>query len=218
MPQVVRFRSSYQESYPLKVEGESYHRQNIEQVSGYLGEEDGVKIDDLIAQLVLEDTNQSDPGNAVKVEIDGLLVGHLSREVAARYRMKLKQLGIPGATGECYASVRGGYIKRSTGEQADFGVRLDLIIDELEILPETPQPAQIQPKAEIPVKVQPISKVIEEDQPFWSRIWKRIKKLFTWSIAKGRWWKTLLFLFFGLPCLCGVGFGLIQKIIELIFK
>lgn len=133
MSQVVRFQTSYAEPYPMQVQGESYYKANIEDVSGFTGEDEGVDRDDLIAQLILDDANQYDPGNAVRVEIDGKTVGHLAKPVAKLYRQKLVALGIPDATGECYASIKGGFFKRD-GTQADFGVRLDIDLDNLEVL------------------------------------------------------------------------------------
>jgi hypothetical protein len=133
MPKIIKFQSSYAEPYPLEVQGESYYKENIETVSNYSGDEEGVDADDFIAHLVLDDANIYDPGNAVQVEIDGKTVGHLAKPVAKLYRQKLAELGIPDAIGECYASIKGGFIKRN-GEQADFGVRLDLILNELQIV------------------------------------------------------------------------------------
>jgi restriction system protein len=134
MPNIVRFQTSYEEPYPLEVRGESFYKENIGNVSNYLGEDEGVNVDDLIAHLVLENENKSDPGNAVRIEIDGKIVGYLSRPSARLYRQKLINLGIPDAIGECSASVKGGFIKRD-GSQADFGVRLDIDLNALQVIP-----------------------------------------------------------------------------------
>lgn len=76
------------------------------------------------AALVLEDTNPHD-ANAVRVEIDGALVGYLSRENAQRYRADLAAAGQPTATVRCKARIVGGF-ETASGERAHFGVRLDL--------------------------------------------------------------------------------------------
>ncbi|MBX3431308.1 MAG: hypothetical protein KF779_17110 [Hyphomonadaceae bacterium] len=74
--------------------------------------------------LVLEDTNPHD-ANAVRVEIEGDLVGYLSRENARRYRADLAAAGQPAATVGCKARIVGGF-ETSSGERAHLGVRLDL--------------------------------------------------------------------------------------------
>ncbi len=76
------------------------------------------------AQLALEDSNPYD-ANAVRVEIDGALVGYLSRDNAARYRADLAAAGTPQATVQCKARIVGGF-ETASGERAHFGVRLDL--------------------------------------------------------------------------------------------
>jgi hypothetical protein len=76
------------------------------------------------AMLVLEDTNPHD-SNAVRVEIDTLLIGYLSRANARRYRGDLAAAGTPQATVRCKARIVGGF-KAASGERATFGVRLDL--------------------------------------------------------------------------------------------
>ena len=76
------------------------------------------------ALLVLEPENPHDP-NAVRVEIDGALIGYLSRDNAARYRADLTAAGTPDATVQCTARIVGGF-ETASGERASFGVRLDL--------------------------------------------------------------------------------------------
>lgn len=140
---IVKFQSSYDTPYPLQVEGESYHRDEIEEVTGYMGEDEGINADDFIAHLILDNRNLND-ANAVAVEIDGKTVGNLSRPNAKRYRAKLLELGLSDVVGECYASIRGGGFKNSTGEQIEFGVRLDIDLDELKVEP-PPKPRTTQP-------------------------------------------------------------------------
>lgn len=76
------------------------------------------------ALLVLEPGNPHDP-NAVRVEIDGALVGYLSRDKAVRYRADLAAAGAPQANVRCKARIVGGF-ETASGERASFGVRLDL--------------------------------------------------------------------------------------------
>jgi hypothetical protein len=76
------------------------------------------------ALLVLEDSNPHD-ANAVRVEIEGELVGYLSRDNARRYRVDLAAAGQPHASVRCKARIVGGF-ETASGERAHFGVRLDL--------------------------------------------------------------------------------------------
>lgn len=76
------------------------------------------------ATLILENSNPHDE-NAVRVEIDGALIGYLSRENAPRYRTDLAAAGASAATVRCQARIVGGF-ETATGERANFGVRLDL--------------------------------------------------------------------------------------------
>ena len=123
---LVGLSSSYKEPYPLQVVGEASYRDNIEKICGYFDEEEGYKDDSHVVALYLEDDNPYDPNNAVRVTIDDLTVGYLSKTAAASYRKRLAFINAPAnAIGVCAGSIRGGFRKRS-GEIADFGVRLDL--------------------------------------------------------------------------------------------
>jgi hypothetical protein len=76
------------------------------------------------AVLILEDSNPHD-ANAVRIEIEGELIGYLSRDNARRYRADLAAAGQPRATVRCKARIVGGF-ETESGERAHFGVRLDL--------------------------------------------------------------------------------------------
>lgn len=76
------------------------------------------------ALLILENANPHD-ANAVRVEIDGALIGYLSRDNARRYRADLAAAGTPDAAILCKARIVGGF-ETASGERASFGVRLDL--------------------------------------------------------------------------------------------
>ena len=78
----------------------------------------------LDAVLILEDSNPHD-ANAVRIEIEGELIGYLSRDNARRYRADLAAAGQPRATVRCKARIVGGF-ETESGERAHFGVRLDL--------------------------------------------------------------------------------------------
>jgi hypothetical protein len=77
------------------------------------------------AVLWPEPTNQYD-GNAGRVRVDGLLVGYLAREEAARYSAVLQRMQNKiGATGACKASIVGGW-DRGGGDSGHFGIWLDI--------------------------------------------------------------------------------------------
>ncbi len=137
--QTIRFESSNIGPYLLQVQGEACYRKNIEDIAGYYNEDEGINDDSFWAHLVLEDENPYDRGNAVRVDIDGKTVGYLSRPYAKQYRSKLKELGLTDVIGECRASIKGGFAKRD-GTVADFGVRLDVDINALQVYkPSTPK-------------------------------------------------------------------------------
>jgi hypothetical protein len=132
---LIGLESSYEEPYPIQLRGESSYRANIEKVCGYVDEEEGYNDDTHQAALYLEDDNPVDPDNAVRVEIDDLIVGYLSKPQAKSYRTKLKEIEAPdNAIAICGASIKGGFRKRS-GEVADFGVRLDFDLLNLKLVP-----------------------------------------------------------------------------------
>lgn len=74
------------------------------------------------AVLVPESDNQHDV-NAVRVDISGLPVGHLSRKDAKKYRAALVKVGHGVVPAECKAAITGGF-KMDNGKQAHFGVVL----------------------------------------------------------------------------------------------
>lgn len=181
MSKVVRFESSYEEKYPLEVSGESHHRDAIESLFGYVDDE-GVNEDGLTAHLILDNTNINDH-NAVRVEIDDQLVGYLPRKAAKIYREKLNGLGLSDIIGECTASIRGGYLIKKgdrAGEQADYGIRLDVDLENLQIAREgrkVVQPIQATSSPDISISQKPkiSAPILGNKNP--KRKWK------TWQIG-----------------------------------
>ena len=77
-----------------------------------------------MAELVFDDANPYD-SNAVRVEIHGEKVGHLSRTAAERFRAQSGR-AFPGISRfRCRALIRGGW-DRGAGDLGHFGVKLDL--------------------------------------------------------------------------------------------
>ena len=132
-PQIVRFESSFEDPYPTQVVGESHYRQNIENAIHYIDDSENAEEDALIANLILDDNNIYDEF-AVAVQIQNLKVGYLSNANAKKYRNAIARLGLGRIVGQCYASVRGGRTK-SDGTVLDFGVRLDINLENLRTAP-----------------------------------------------------------------------------------
>lgn len=104
-------------AFDFEVKGESFYQANIAQAAKLRGR------GPMPATLVLEDDNKFDR-NAVRVEIDGKQVGHLSREAAPLYREQLRLAGHPRARATCYAKIVGGSESRPS-----YGVLLDVPVE-----------------------------------------------------------------------------------------
>ena len=109
------------DEYWLPVVGESHYRDNFRKICGDPVEE-GENIE-TVATLVFDDNNPHDPGNAVRVEIDGYTVGYLSRDHARTWRKTFARLKTDAIT-DVPARIRGGWL-RDDG-WADYGVTLRL--------------------------------------------------------------------------------------------
>jgi hypothetical protein len=105
--------------YAVHVVGESFYEDNLRALCGPAT--DHMRQFAKIAILTLESDNPYDR-NAVRIDVDGLTVGHLSRADAPRFRARCG--GMNGARFSCDAlliSLRGN-------AASDYGVRLDLVI------------------------------------------------------------------------------------------
>lgn len=109
-------------TYSLDIVGESKYQDALEQICGGRTENSANKV--ITAVLVLEDDNPYD-NQAVRVDIEGHTVGHLSRENARQYRKRLAEAGHPKVTATCSAKIVGGW-DRGRGDHGHFGVKLDL--------------------------------------------------------------------------------------------
>lgn len=103
--------------FPLRVVGTSFHVENLVALCGPAT--DHVRRTPKEAVLVLEDDNPHDP-NAVRVDIDGLVVGHLSRADAVLFREQYARWARKGMP--CDAII----VSRRSDAASDYGVRLDL--------------------------------------------------------------------------------------------
>lgn len=104
--------------YDFEIVGESFHQKALSRITG------GGEADDIEATVLLvpEDNNKYDK-QAVKIEIRGMTVGHLSREDARRFRKLLQDKGLEGQVTSCSAVIRGGG-EAYDGEELYYGVFL----------------------------------------------------------------------------------------------
>lgn len=100
----------------LKIVGESHYQEALEEIVG--GRTDESADFEVDLSLVPESDNEYDP-NAVGVEIDGELVGYLSRASAKKYRAAFGA----ATTHEWPARIVGGW-DRGDGDRGSFGVQM----------------------------------------------------------------------------------------------
>lgn len=133
--------------YPVRVVGVSFYRDAIwalaDNPSGTLA------CVMCCAHLVPYDDNSSDP-NAVRVEIDGKVVGHLSRDFAVPYRSRLAQISLEARTTTCDGLITNGL---SVPDRAcNYTIELDLDIAgvaSLKSLPRYPELIRKDPKTHL---------------------------------------------------------------------
>ena len=113
--------------FAIDVAGESFYPESFAALCGPRGP-DGVNIE-ARAHLTLQDDNPHDK-YAVRVTIDGHPVGHLAREHARAFRRTVRygELSMY-ETFECAAIICGGWDK-GNGDVGNYGVRLDLQLDD----------------------------------------------------------------------------------------
>jgi hypothetical protein len=95
------------------VRGESRYRDGLTEVCG--GDRDFYLLP-VEARLAVEPSNPHDP-NAIRVEVDGRLVGYIAREVAAQLSPRLQQAG-------CWFFKVAGLVRGRFHEQYTPGVHL----------------------------------------------------------------------------------------------
>jgi len=111
----------------VDVVGESFRRDHIEAIAGGRTEE-GAKYRWHTAQLVQEDTNPFDPGNAVMVLVGGVQVGYIPGEACARFRAAMARY--PDRAFTMRALITGGWLEAPVyargGYARGFGVQLSV--------------------------------------------------------------------------------------------
>ena len=112
---------------PLEVVGESFYAESFQRLAQHYRTDGDFPI---VADLQAEPDNPHDP-NAVAVTVNGLKVGHLNREIAAKYQPAIIRLtneyGMPVALrGHIYAGhSKGIYSVALNHEPHDFTVSPD---------------------------------------------------------------------------------------------
>ena len=86
----------------VNVAGESHYQEALRSIAG-----PGEVRHDTEAHLIPEPENEYDP-NAVRVEIDGLKVGYLPRDLAPAWGPRLAELATRKRVGACDATIVGG--------------------------------------------------------------------------------------------------------------
>jgi len=113
-------------AFALPIVGESHYQEALEAICGPRSDEgEDRRVE---ARLVLENDNPHD-SMAVRVDIQGQTVGHLSREHARQYRKQLERAGYASTDAYCKARIRGGW-DRGEGGHGHYGVFLDLPMDD----------------------------------------------------------------------------------------
>jgi len=115
--------------YDLEVvgDGESNYQNKLKRICGGHTKEGHRK--KVTAQLHYEDDNAYDK-KAIRVDVNGGIVGYLSREDARLYRKKVKKAGQEGISISCNALIIGGK-KTGVFTKTYFGVWIDLPLEEL---------------------------------------------------------------------------------------
>lgn len=109
-------------NFEFEVVGESHYQKSLEKIANSRTKD--LREEDFIAILVPEDDNKHDE-SAVRVDIEGMTVGYMSRDDARKFRRRLAGKKMAKAVTSCDAMIGGGY-ERSDGSTAMYGVALDL--------------------------------------------------------------------------------------------
>lgn len=115
------------DQFQINVAGESFYPDAFAALCG-ARTRDGIAFP-ARAVLTLDDGNVHDK-NAVKVSIEGHQVGHLPRTAARAFRRTVRygELAMHEVF-ECAALINGGW-NRGGGDVGNFGVRLDLALED----------------------------------------------------------------------------------------
>lgn len=109
--------------FEFKVVGESFHQSAL---SALASPYDEISLKEAVfkATLFPDDNNKYDK-LAVRVDINGLTVGHLSKDDARSFRRRLSNKKMPKAITSCDSKITGGFLMKN-GQRAHYGVMLDI--------------------------------------------------------------------------------------------
>lgn len=106
----------------LEVVGESNYQNNIKKL---IIKHDNTGINqECIATLIPESDNKYDK-NAVRIDVDGLTVGYLSRNDAILFRELLKTNNLENQVTTCNATINGGFAMNNN-KKASYGIFLKI--------------------------------------------------------------------------------------------
>ena len=110
--------------YGVDIVGESHYAEALERIAGGRTEDGTVRGRDelLVAALVPQPSNPYDP-NAIAVEIEGELVGHLCRDDAVRLGPMIKRVIVERGAAICACNLKGGW-DRGRSDRGNIGVVL----------------------------------------------------------------------------------------------
>lgn len=108
--------------FDVDIVGESHYQQNIATLAGTHGDRGPDKV--CKAHLIPEDDNPYD-NQAIRVEIEGMTIGYLSRDDAPSFRRRLSAKKLAGQVTTCQASLKGGHVMKNN-KQAAYGIMLDI--------------------------------------------------------------------------------------------
>ena len=111
-------------SYEMDITGEEDYQAALEDLCGPRLPEGVNQVE--TAWLVVADNKTNSNKNAVRVEIQGRLVGYLNLEDTIRYRRYLNAKGKPKAHSQCRALIKGGWVN-SDGCLGPYYVALDIL-------------------------------------------------------------------------------------------
>jgi hypothetical protein len=108
-------------NFDCDIVGESFYQPSIKQLTGH--DNEYVENKEYTAFLIPDSNNPYD-NKAIRIEINGMIVGHLSRENARRFRRRLGAKRLTEQVTSCKAVVTGG--KPWHGNTSCYGICLSI--------------------------------------------------------------------------------------------
>lgn len=116
------FRWESEGEFAFEIVGESHYQKALKSLTGDHGDTSPNK--KATAVLIPETGNPHDD-KAVRVDIQGMTVGYLSREDARSFRRRLGSKKLSGQITLCNAMIVGGFVMKN-GVRASYGAKLDI--------------------------------------------------------------------------------------------